>query len=287
MKLKSLPLVVLALAMVCVLASGTPGAKRVVASQPGHPVTERSFVMADGSIETISMLLSADVPTAEAASIADSYFADHFPGRTPVDYVTTGDRWPASSMPLTLFYNQNVAGEPSLKDAMDFSIARWNSTSGSTYRLVSGGSTSATSGLCLPSGAADHQNTLSFADTGSPLTLGLTCTSYTLSHQILEEDIIFNPSVLFSNATVTPSNAFDLMSVVLHELGHFAGLDHPCQPGACTGFDSIMVPTIDQRQQRRTPRPDDVMGLNSLYPATPSTRPFKAYAAVVVGDSPR
>lgn len=246
-------------------------------------MTERSFLTADGGVQTIDLLLASDVPGSHAEQVADSFFDQNFPGRTVVDYVTTGDTWPASSMPLTVFYNQNVAGEPSLKDAVDFSVAKWNSTPGSTYRLADGGITRAASGTCQS--VRDGQNTVRFADTGNSLVLGLTCV-LSSAHQIVEADIIFNPTVLFSSALVTPSNAFDFTSVVLHELGHFAGLDHPCQPGSCAGYDSIMAPTLDPGQQRRTPRPDDVRGLNSMYPASRSTRPFRAFTAVVAGDDP-
>lgn len=291
MTVKLLPVAVLGLALAFVVtsasASHSPTGPAGGVSQSRSPVTERSFLTADGGVQTVDLLLASDVPASRAEQVTDSFFNENFPGRAVVDYVTTGDTWPVSSMPLTIYYNQNVAGEPPLKDAVDFAVAKWNSTPGSTYRLVDGGATAAASGTCQAPYVADGRNTLSFVDTGNPLVLGLTCVLPNTAHQVVEADIIFNPTVLFSNASVTPTNAFDLMSVVLHELGHFAGLNHPCQPGSCAGYDSIMVPTLDQGQQRRTPRPDDVRGLNSMYPASRSTRPSRAFTAVVAGDDPR
>ena len=54
MKLKSLPVVALALALACVVASGTPAPGRVAASEASYPVTERSFAVGDGYVQTIS-----------------------------------------------------------------------------------------------------------------------------------------------------------------------------------------------------------------------------------------
>jgi len=79
MKLKSLPVVALALALACVVASGTPAPGRVAASEASYPVTERSFAVGDGYVQTISLLLSSDVDQAEAASAADSFFARQRP----------------------------------------------------------------------------------------------------------------------------------------------------------------------------------------------------------------
>lgn len=230
--LNRLPVLVLTLGLACVLASavspGTPTAPRVDASQGRNP-TERSFAVGGGLIQTIDLLMASDVPAAEAERVADSYFQDRFAGGTVLDYVTTPNSWAASSIPVTVNYSQSVAGEPSLKDAGDFSVARWNTIPGSTFRMVSGGTTTAGAGACQSPLALDGQNTLTFADTGAPGVLGLTCAVSDSSHKIVEADIMFNPGVLFSSASVTPNNAFDLVSVVLHELGHFAGLDHPCQ----------------------------------------------------------
>lgn len=290
MNLKLLPAAVLTLALACVLASAvssaTPTVPGLAASQPRN-ATERSFAVGGGLVQTIDLLMSADVPAAEAERVAESFFDDRFASGTIVEYVTTPNSWPASSIPVTISYNQSLAGEPSLKDAGDIAVARWNTIPGSTFRMVSGGTTAAVAGACQSPLALDGQSTLTFADTGGSSVLGLTCAVSDSSRKIVEADIIFSPSVLFSSASVTPNNAYDFVSVVLHELGHFASLDHPCQQGACNGYDAVMVPTLQQGQQRRTPRPDDVMGLNSKYPASRSVLPFRAYTAVVVGDSPR
>ncbi|HEY5477516.1 MAG TPA: hypothetical protein VIK11_12470, partial [Tepidiformaceae bacterium] len=105
-----------------------------------------------------------------------------------------------------------------------------------------------TAGACASPMVLDGQNTLTFQDTGGPSVLGLTCAVSDNTHKVVEADIIFNPNVLFSSAAVTPNNSFDFVSVVLHEPGHFAGLDHPCQGSACNGYDAIMVPTLQQGQ---------------------------------------
>ena len=182
--------------------------------QPAHQVTERSFDGGDGYVLTVDLLLSSDVAPADAERVADGFFRDHFSLSTVADYATIPSSWPTSKMPLTIVYNQSQPGEPSLKDAGDFAAARWNATPGNTYRLVSGGMTTATAGACEMN--LDGQNTVTFQDPGGPSVLALTCVVANNFNEIVEADIIFNPNVLFSSDSVTPPNAYDLWSVAPH-----------------------------------------------------------------------
>jgi hypothetical protein len=58
------------------------------------------------------------------------------------------------------------------------------------------------------------------------------------------------------------AGAFDVETVALHELGHILGLAHSAVPGA------VMAPTIASGSLLRTPAPDDVEGVERLYPRT-------------------
>ncbi len=89
--------------------------------------------------------------------------------------------------------------------------------------------------------------------------------------QILDSDILFNPGETFATPTALNSSAYDMESVLIHELGHFFGFSHsgvlrammyPFAPfkGAFTG----------DRPSPATPSgplaDDDRAGLRVLYP---------------------
>ena len=61
---------------------------------------------------------------------------------------------------------------------------------------------------------------------------------------------------------------FDLASTLLHELGHAAGIGHPCTsaPG-CTESEkgAVMYPSLRAREQRRTLTQDDINALVAAY----------------------
>jgi hypothetical protein len=55
-------------------------------------------------------------------------------------------------------------------------------------------------------------------------------------------------------------NAFDVETVALHELGHILGLQHSSVNGA------VMFPTVSSNSTLRVLQPDDVAGVQQLYP---------------------
>lgn len=80
--------------------------------------------------------------------------------------------------------------------------------------------------------------------------------------QIIEADILFNPTIQFSTSLVTPANRIDLQSVATHEIGHFLGLDHTSL------LSSVMFPSLtDGANYARTLTVDDIAGVSSIYPS--------------------
>lgn len=62
----------------------------------------------------------------------------------------------------------------------------------------------------------------------------------------------------------------DVQSIALHEIGHFLGLDHPCDndqdPSTCLSpEEALMFPSWSNVPERE-PRSSDVAGVQSLYP---------------------
>jgi len=64
----------------------------------------------------------------------------------------------------------------------------------------------------------------------------------------------------YTTATPTPTDVFDLQTVVTHEAGHCLGLDHFGTP------NSVMFRTVSPAQQRRALTAEDSAGLCQRYP---------------------
>jgi hypothetical protein len=91
--------------------------------------------------------------------------------------------------------------------------------------------------------------------------------------QILDADVLFNPAVSFAtpSALATNSSAYDLESVLAHELGHFLGLSHS------SVLQALMYPFAPDKGTFKGDRPtptkpdgpladDDRSGLRVSYP---------------------
>jgi hypothetical protein len=101
-------------------------------------------------------------------------------------------------------------------------------------------------------------------------TLALTTVTYNRSNgEIVDADIEINGSSPLSTADAASASAFDLASILTHEVGHFLGLAHSTEPCATDGSD---CPTMNALYRRgstayRTLEGDDHAGLCAIYPA--------------------
>ncbi|HYR86835.1 MAG TPA: matrixin family metalloprotease [Terriglobia bacterium] len=81
--------------------------------------------------------------------------------------------------------------------------------------------------------------------------------------QIMDADIVFNPSYEFSTDDDTAlSGKLDFQSVLTHEIGHFLGLDH-----SPTVSSTMFWTILSGLTGPRTPGTDDIAGVSSIYPA--------------------
>lgn len=71
-----------------------------------------------------------------------------------------------------------------------------------------------------------------------------------------ESDIYVNTN--YPWGTTGSAYDFDFESAIIHEMGHYLGLDHSYQ-------GNVMLPTLSQGQVRRNINPDDNTGLWVLY----------------------
>jgi hypothetical protein len=160
-----------------------------------------------------------------------------------------------------------------LQAAIGRAFSTWQSVSTAGVSATFGGFTSA------PPFQDDGMSTLGFLSRPD-LELVLGATDYlidTTTGEIVESDIFFNSSFRWSVAQGGQSNAFDVESIALHEIGHLFGLGHSAlgettlQPDGgrdVIAAEAVMFPIAFSpgNVSGRAPKADDIAGLSDLYP---------------------
>ena len=200
-----------------------------------------------------------------------------------VGFSTSGRKLPG---PMSYRINENYAGVTGEGAEIVKAFESWNAA-GSLFRVANAGSTSA-------SGADSNGNGSSeiwFAHLGENSSLALNYLWSNSGEEYIESDIIINTA--YSWRPSATSSAFDIQSVILHEVGHAVGLDDQYP-----NTDRVMGAAI-VGQNRRTLTLDEKVGAVFLhgqdptqptvaYPGTPSEPPSPVtpapYASTLVGD---
>lgn len=118
------------------------------------------------------------------------------------------------------------------------------------------------------SSSAQNTNLVIFRDTGwdqvaSDLTFALTSVTYNpRTGQIVDADLEINSEIYFLNVgdPVDP-NLADLKNTLVHEVGHFVGMDHSTVPRATMYASADLGETM-----KRDLAPDDIDGICASYP---------------------
>jgi matrixin len=148
-------------------------------------------------------------------------------------YFYSGLRW----SPPSVTQNYNAAGEPiAARQALINTHSDWSSVSGSTYRIAYGADTRRCPSLvkqCAGPQVNDGNNDVGWAGLGGQ-TLGVTW--FTPSSP--EADMALNAHFAWkSTCGSSGGSGYDVETVILHENGHVAGLDH------ANRTDSVMFPS--------------------------------------------
>lgn len=187
-------------------------------------------------------------------------------------------KWAPGSLPLQVSYNSAGAGSnPPAIEAIQNAVARWNAVTPATFSFAFSGTNSRGTGACSESIEADGFNTIQYSTGLSAGILGRTCTLFKSSGSpILEFDMELDAGTNWSIAATTPRGSYDLASTILHELGHAAGISHPCEAASgCTAAEklSVMFPYLNDGDQRRSLTDDDKNALRAQYPGGPAPTP--------------
>jgi MYXO-CTERM domain-containing protein len=152
-------------------------------------------------------------------------------------------------------------------DAVRSAFRAWECVPGHTLRFLDAGNGPAEVDL------EDGLNTV-YWDENDDLGMGagtLGVTVGTISGVRNAADIAFNGRDHTWSA-VDDGFATDVQSIALHEIGHFLGLDHPCDGDGnnetnCNGADRSVMTPVWSGELERGPRADDEQGIRALYPA--------------------
>lgn len=243
-------------------------------------------VLPDGRVLQATVLVDAAIadPDESLAAVAPNAVALE-PGDVGAQYAINS-KWHTSDIPVVVRYN-HVADPPGLGglESVLWAIDAWNSVPNSYFRFTYGGTTSAYASDVCSAVFADGINSVRFSSGLAAGTLGVACSirggaPVDGTWRVGEFDLLLDAGTNWSTSDVTPWNAYDLKSTVLHELGHALGLGHSNVPG------STMLPYLGRGSQQRTVTLDDIRGVQALYgiagaptptnTATPTATPPRA-----------
>lgn len=232
------------------------------ADTPESPIVEveRWLPAAPGAMKRVTILV--DTREANPEAVADIAYPDALqPAAVTAQYATFA-KWAPQDVPVPVGYDSTF-DPPGIMGAAPLTVAMatWNGVPAQTFRFSAGGAIGAETPTCQVNDG-DGANTVLFSGELLPGVLGETCTFFFGSvdgmERIVEFDLQLSSTTPWSTDPVTPSNAFDLETVVLHELGHAFGLDHAAQ-------GTVMQTFLDPGTQLRAPTEDDVEGMRFLY----------------------
>ena len=266
-----------ALALVCGLLLVAPGMAEPGASGPAARTVLLHIVRPDGSDAelTFEVLAGSDAEARDAALRALAQVApaarvvEPVPGEVSAQWLPWTWKWTDSEIPVPVAYNPTNAPPSVGPQVVVAGLQAWSSVATSSFRFNYAGITDNTATI-LDFGP-DGENVLSWAtlDCTSGCVLGVT--SKDTAHEV---DMLLNNNPAAADQ-LGVGTTVDWRTVILHELGHVAGLEHSCPVpfGPCTQADADAVMFSQSRGILRTLAPDDILGLSKLYPLAPGATP--------------
>lgn len=170
--------------------------------------------------------------------------------------------WAPSEIPVEVAYNPTGAPPGVGPSAIIAGLQAWSSVPDSSFRFHYAGVTNNTASI-LESGP-DGENVISWASLPCEQGCVLGVTSRQSAHEV---DMLLNSNPAAASQ-LGVGDQVDWRTVILHELGHMAGLEHSCPVpfGPCSDAEASAVMYFQYRGKLRKLAPDDMEGIATLYP---------------------
>jgi hypothetical protein len=195
------------------------------------------------------------------------------PGGARVAWLPWSWQWAADELPVAVAYNPGGAPQSVGPDAIVAGLQAWSNVGETSFRYQYAGITDNVASI-LESGP-DGENVISWVTLDCEHGCVLGVTSKESAHEV---DLVLNNNPRAAEQLGVGTRV-DWRTVILHELGHMAGLEHSCPVpfGPCTAVEADAVMYFQYRGILRKLAEDDVSGLRALYPVstlTPTVTPL-------------
>lgn len=233
----------------------------------GQTVLLQFEVRANGSDQAYAAAMSAAEQLVPGGTIETDT-----PGLATAQWQPWGWTWDQSELPVAVAYNPTNAPPNIGPDTVVAALEAWSNVATSRFAYKYGGFTDRPASL--RDDGPDGANVIAWQplDCTGGCVLGVTTKE--TAH---ESDLILNsnPAANLGNGS---NGTADARTVILHEAGHMAGLEHSCPApfGVCTTDEVNAVMYYQYRGVMRKLTADDIAGISALYPVgapTPSGTP--------------
>ncbi|MEO8538615.1 MAG: matrixin family metalloprotease [bacterium] len=239
--------------------------------RPSGAVTEVRFeVVADSASEARTVAIEALKAIAPGSSVIESADTGVSAQWQPWPWT-----WTPAELPVRVAYNPTDAPPGVGPSTIIAGLDDWSRVPTSSFRYQYAGVTNNTASIV--DFGPDGENVISWAtlDCSKGCVLGVT--SKEGAHEV---DMLLNNNPAAAQQ-LGVGTTVDWRTVILHELGHMAGLEHSCPVpfGPCTLAEADAVMFYQYRGIQRKLGTDDTAAISSLYPSGSGPTPTAPPAA--------